>query len=1236
MRAVKIVAMVVAAVVALLFFAAAGLWWWAGTQSSLDWTLRRIAESQSLKAEGVEGSLRAGLKAKSIAWEKDGLVVEAKDAELAWQPLAIARATILLDRLHAAQLKIEDRTPPKPKVAPETLVLPMRVEVGDVRVGRFEWVTSDRTIAATDIAGSYTFDAARHRVKLTSLKWMQGEFSGEATVVASGRMPVDAKLQGRYAAPVPGTSKTAPLTLAANIEGPIAEMKARVQLQGTPDSPTAGTSANAALTITPWQPQPVPQVQADFHKLDAGALRPDVPHTQLTGKLDVKPIGKDAWSIAVDAVNAAAGPWDQKKLPVEQVTASLDWRMEGVANIHELHARTGGGRIDASGQWRTSGAWEVDGKLAGVDPGALHTALAHLPIGGTAQVKGEGQVMDFSAQLASSGASKQKDVAQPSAPGAASRNAIAQLEIRSAVAKGRWNGETLALPTLDVRMADATLTASGEVQPRARSGSGKASIEAPGLSARAEGKIAQRSGGGTVDVRANDIAQALKWLARLPGVPDDIGAQVASGRGTARVAWQGGWDDPTVQARIEAPQVGLTGKDPWTVRDAIATVDGRLADAQVSVRARAEQLRRRVDVDAAGRGGRKGERWQGQLAKLNAVFIDPALGPGSWGLALQRAVDWRWAAGRFESGAGQATQQSPRAKEAPAQIAWDPVRFGGGELQTAGRINGLPLAWIELVGGPQLTGTAVTGDMVFDAQWDARLGATPQIRASLARSHGDVTVLAENAEGRSVRVPAGVREARVAVESNGEAITATLRWDSEHGGTADGRLATRLVRGGQAGWQWPDTAPLSGQLRAQLPRIGVWSLLAPPGWRLRGSLQANVTIAGTKGEPQASGTLAADDLALRSVVDGIEMQGGRLRAHLEGQRFVIDEFILHGSGPNGGTLNAKGEGVWTASGPQATMTAELTRLRASIRSDRQVTVSGNVTARKDASGTVVNGKLRMDQALIVLPDQGTPKLGDDIVVRNAAAPITKKEAKAAEEAAKKPDDKLQVAIDVELGDDFRVRGMGVDTRLLGTVALSAQSLAQPRITGVIRARGGEYRAYGQRLEIERGIIRFTGSPENPALDILAVRPNITQRVGVQVTGNALVPFVRLYSEPDLPDAEKLAWLVTGRAAPATGAESALVQQAALALIASRSGGGKQGIAASLGLDELSFRREGAEGPSVTLGKRFSRNFYAAYERSLSGAIGTLYIFYDVTRKLTLRGQAGERTALDLIYTFEFD
>jgi translocation and assembly module TamB len=57
---------------------------------------------------------------------------------------------------------------------------------------------------------------------------------------------------------------------------------------------------------------------------------------------------------------------------------------------------------------------------------------------------------------------------------------------------------------------------------------------------------------------------------------------------------------------------------------------------------------------------------------------------------------------------------------------------------------------------------------------------------------------------------------------------------------------------------------------------------------------------------------------------------------------------------------------------------------------------------------------------------------------------------------------------------------------------------------------------------------------------------------------------------------------------------------------------------------------------VTLGKRFSRNFYAAYERSISGALGTLFVFYDLSQRFTIRAQAGEQSAVDLIFTLPFD
>jgi translocation and assembly module TamB len=173
------------------------------------------------------------------------------------------------------------------------------------------------------------------------------------------------------------------------------------------------------------------------------------------------------------------------------------------------------------------------------------------------------------------------------------------------------------------------------------------------------------------------------------------------------------------------------------------------------------------------------------------------------------------------------------------------------------------------------------------------------------------------------------------------------------------------------------------------------------------------------------------------------------------------------------------------------------------------------------------------------------------------------------------------------------------------------------------------------MNIERGELRFTGAADNPALDILAVRPNMTEKVGVLVTGRAQSPHVELYSESGLSEAETLSYVVLGRSSAGGGAETALLQRAATALLAGRRGTGK-GIAGTLGLDDLSVRPDSTSGAVVRVGKRFADNFYAAYERSLSGTMGTLFIFYDVSRRVTVRAEAGERAGLDLIFTFAFD
>ncbi|HEY9209375.1 MAG TPA: translocation/assembly module TamB domain-containing protein, partial [Acidovorax sp.] len=119
-------------------------------------------------------------------------------------------------------------------------------------------------------------------------------------------------------------------------------------------------------------------------------------------------------------------------------------------------------------------------------------------------------------------------------------------------------------------------------------------------------------------------------------------------------------------------------------------------------------------------------------------------------------------------------------------------------------------------------------------------------------------------------------------------------------------------------------------------------------------------------------------------------------------------------------------------------------------------------------------------------------------------------------------------------------------------------------------------------------------------------------------------------------------VVLGRDAANGGAEAAVLQQAALALLGRGGGSGNPTaqVASRLGLDEIGFKGPGAgedaASAALTFGKRLSKDMYVTYERSLSGTLGTLYIFYDLSRRLTLRGQTGEKSAVDIIYTVRYD
>jgi translocation and assembly module TamB len=760
---------------------------------------------------------------------------------------------------------------------------------------------------------------------------------------------------------------------------------------------------------------------------------------------------------------------------------------------------------------------------------------------------------------------------------------------------------------------------------------------------------------------------------------------------------------PRVQARLQAPRLAITrgtaarAADPAAGTPAVAGTLQTLSLTNLNLQAGGQP--HQLDITATGQAAQG--PWRGTLDTQGQLQLGSAQRPDidSGRLDLSRlqlratdsarkdrVVDWtlqsvaalglRWQDARtginLQADAGQLRLQptfsnrvggAPGATAittAPMALAWDQLSWQKGALATRGQLTGLPLSWVDAFttaegakSGP-LSQAGLGGDVVFDGSWDFALPADaatpPRLSAQLQRRSGDLSVQTDGAFDENTtstqRLQTGIQDARLSVTTQGANVQASLRWDTERLGQASADLGTTLSppNGEQTAWHWAPDAALRGTITASLPQVGVWSALAPPGWRVRGTLAASATLSGTRANPLWNGTLQADQLALRSIVNGISFSRGELRATLAGERITIDRFYLQGRGgvETGGTLLASGTTEFrrvTVDGvsqrqPYINLQATATKLRVSSRADRRLTLSGQLQAELVGTALQIRGGLRADSALFVLPDESTPSLGADVVVRGTETALETPGAFRV---------RPNVLIDIDLGDDFQVSGQGLQTRLAGQINVrSTPELPTPRVLGDVRTERGSYRAYGQQLTIETGVLRFTGPYDNPTLDITAVRPNSSQRVGVQISGTAQVPRVRLFSDPELPDSEKLAWLVLGRPASGAGAEAAVLQQAALALLAGRDGRLDGGLASALGLDEVSFAGSGtnadgsAASAALTLGKRLSNNLYLSYERSLAGALGTVSMFYDVSRRLTVRARAGEENALDLIFTIQYD
>lgn len=1257
-----------------------------------------LSHLPGVQIEAPEGSLMGDFSARRLLLTWAG--GEAELRGLRWKGLGVSASDglLLARELAVDEINIRSQASDAPLVVPPDLSLPLGVHIASLHVGRLSWSAQQAPLLGLDAQ----LDLPRHgthHIQLKAARWQHLTLAGDARIASAAPLQTDATLRLAQveATELPWTAiaaVTGPLTrlkAKAELEAAHQTLKADAEIQPFAPWPVNALQLQAdrldlaalapglprtALSGTAHLNAPARDAEATLQaelrngaagRWDRGALpvnrlvlalagRPDQPTSLRLTALDAELPG--GARVQGQGRHEADGRWRldarvQGLRPEALDARATPARLDGPLSLAGSKAGPLSATLDLTGtldkrplrvkaQARGEGSkWQIeDARLTSGD--ATLQAAGRIDTAGSAQIKA--QVRQFDPHLLWRGA---PGSAWARLPGPTRLNADADLELR---------GKTLATlaGSIDARLLPgqfAGLALDGHATLRRERAAAPAAFD---LDARLGQNRAQLGGqarpdavSGTATLKAGALAELNPLLALfdqqpIAGQGDGDGTfQLArtargwqaggSGRLTLASARAGGISIATARARLDLPLPGPDGDGPV----ALALEVGQLRHPQLQLaslkldlqgRRSAHELKAQasgkipresqdlaLDAQLQARGRWDGQDWTGRIAR---IAIGP-LRPNTPALLTASDIGLRWA------GDGLRLQAEPgRAEVGGAFVRWQALSWAGGERPEARaelQLEDLAVAPLLARWQPDF---GWSGDLRMTGHASLLLNERLTAELLVERQSGDLRVTDEFGQ-RAL----GLTDLRLAVNIQDGVWRLAQGIAGKELGSFGGALALRPAQ------LWPDAStPLEGVLQANVADLGTWGSWVPAGWRLGGRAAATVLFAGRLGAPDLTGRAEGENLALRHLLYGVDVTEGRFNLDLKGQHAELSRLEARGGD---GWLRASGSAELGAQ-PSARIRLTADKLRVLSRVDRRVVASGEATLDLDAKGLRVGGKLRADEGLFDFSHGDAPALADDVTVaRGVRAPS---DGAPAAPPAPKAVRNSSVDVALDFGRDFKVRGRGLSTTLRGQLQLS-QNNGPLRMTGKLAADGGQYAAYGQKLDIERGDIRFNGAYDNPSLDLLAVRPNLDVRVGVLVAGTALAPRVSLYSEPDMSDSDKLSWLLLGRGPDGLGrTDTALLQRAALALLSGEGEGPTGKVLRNLGLDELSLAQSDGDTRAtiVRLGKQLSRRWYVGYERSLNATTGSWQLIYRIAQRFTLRAQGGDDNALDLIWQWKWD
>ncbi len=1227
--------------------------WLLNTASGFRWlvdTASTLSRGQ-LAVEGVAGHLGSPIGFRKLVVATDTQRITLAGVQLEWQPRALLQRQLKIDLLAAQQVRVEilkkDPTPPQ---LPVSLRLPVDVQVAAWDVAQLDVVESGQTLSFRGLHG--TLDDTGDRYSLTAAvatPWADVE--GKLGI----RKDAPFDLQGRVSAT---RASPLPVQAALDLSGQLAAIQFRL------DAQAEKMNALAIGEIAPFAAVRLPKLLVAGHGIDPRQFSADAPQADLafSGVFEGQPGERLLGTFSL--ANQQAGRLDQNRLPLANLTGAVLGDSAN-ADFSALSIDLGAaGQFSGEGQWR-NGRFGVNLNSSNLNLAGVHRDLYATRMRTTLQLAGDAARQTLTTDVAEtwgegrfvlSLADAVLQLQEATFAGQAGKLSAAgsmQLNASRAFAatfeatqinparlgdfpRARLNAQGKVsgalLPELSLQ-TQFTLP-PGELDGRPVKGQGRLryanrhlsdtdiDIDLAGNRARIKGAYGRLGDRLTWDINAPTLARLNLGLAgrltssgsasgeplqpqidaqleasglRLPGeVKADSLSLTLKMQAAADGIFNGQLDARGIQAvgqRIQSAHASVQGR-----RNAhTLALDARLADWQV-----AASLAGGLDAD---------QIWRGQLNRVDVR--------GAWPMQLSAPAEL--VLGRDQQQVSNLSLMLAGGKISDAQFSrTQSSRTQSGQqsaqLSTRGSLSNLPLApLLDLLESPPLftTDVRVTGD------WDLRMGNTVDGQARLVRQSGDVRLT-------DPTLSLGLTMLGLDLSAVASRVTARFEVATREAGSGQAEGSATLERAG-GGFTLPRGAPLKWSATLNVPDLRLAKAFLPLGVQLDAQVAAQLAGSGSLAAPRVDGRIDVSQIRFAMPEEGVSITDGALKLVLADDRVRVEQGELKGQS---GRIVVSGEAQ--LKNPQAGLTLTFEKFAVTNRSDRRVIVSGVTQLNLDTQRLQLTGELTVDRARLEMPESSRPTLSSDVVV--VGRPPREKSA-----AQRYP---LALDLTLKLGKDSLFKGAGLDARLGGQLRVFTVNQTL-RGEGTIKVEEGRYAAYAQTLDIERGVLRFVGPIDNPGLDVLAVRKTPSVTAGVQVGGTVQRPVVKLYSDPALPDTEKLSWLVLGHGLDNVGQQEFVVMQVAAAALLSQadSVNFQSKLADTLGIDSFDMRSGDGEDLTstvVSVGKRLSSRATLSYEQSLDGLSQVVKVLYQLTPRIRLEAQAGQQSSFDAFYSREYD